>query len=186
MKNLLASGDIDYQDFLARADVIAATGKTVLISDYFEYYRLVGYLQRYTKLPIGIVLGAGSLLALLGEEVSTKLESELEGGVLEALGRLFRNGTRIFVYPWRDTETEALITVENLGVPSDAARLYAYLVERGSILPLKNYNPDYLRIFSRDVARRIREGDASWERDVPPEIADVIKKRGFFGYKPAN
>lgn len=186
MKNLLASGDIDYQDFLARADVIAATGKTVLISDYFEYYRLIGYLQRYTKLPIGIVLGAGSLLALLGEEVSTKLESELQGGVLEALGRLFRNGTRLFVYPWRDTKTEALITVENLSVPSDAARLYAYLVERGSVLPLKNYNPDYLRIFSRDVARRIREGDASWERDVPPEIADVIKKREFFGHKQAH
>jgi hypothetical protein len=36
------------------------------------------------------------------------------------------------------------------------------------------------------VARRIEEGDASWERDVPPEIADVIKKRGFFGCKRAE
>jgi hypothetical protein len=186
MKNLLAGGTIDYQDFLARADLISAAGKTVLISDYFEYYRLVGYLQRYTKLPIGIVLGAGSLVALLGDEVSAKLESELQGGILEALGRLFRNGTRLFVYPWRDAKTEALMTVENLEVPADAKSLYAYLVERGSILPLKNYNPDYLRIFSRDVARRIQEGDASWERDVPSEIADVIKKRGFLGYKQAH
>jgi hypothetical protein len=78
------------------------------------------------------------------------------------------------------------MTVENLEVPADAKSLYAYLVERGSILPLKNYNPDYLRIFSRDVARRIQEGDASWERDVPSEIADVIKKRGFLGYKQAH
>src|SRR5262245_59189692 len=54
MKNLLAGGQLDYKDFLARADMLSATGKTVLISDYFEYYRLVGYLQRNTRLPVGI------------------------------------------------------------------------------------------------------------------------------------
>ena len=186
MKTLLAAGSIDYQDFLARADLLAAAGKTVLISDYFEFYRLVGYLQRYTKLPIGIVLGAGSLVDLLDEKVSVKLESELQGGVLEALGRVFRNDTRLFVYPWRDTKTEALTTVENLNVPASVVKLFGYLVDRGSILSLKGYNPEYLRILSRDVARRIQEGDASWERDVPPEISDVIKKRGFFGLKRAE
>jgi hypothetical protein len=186
MKTLLATGSIDYQDFLARADLLAAAGKTVLISDYFEFYRLVGYLQRYTKLPIGIVLGAGSLVDLFDEKVSVKLESELQGGVLEALGRVFRNDTRLFVYPWRDTKTEALTTVENLNVPADVVKLFGYLVDRGSILPLKDHNPEYLRILSREVARRIEEGDASWERDVPPEIADVIKERGFFGCKRAE
>src|ERR1700677_1216577 len=44
MRNLLATGKIDLTDFLARADVLAAVGKTVLISDYFEYYRLAAYL----------------------------------------------------------------------------------------------------------------------------------------------
>ena len=39
---------IDLRDFLARADMLAACGKTVLISDYFEYYRLAAYLARYT------------------------------------------------------------------------------------------------------------------------------------------
>jgi hypothetical protein len=170
---------------LARADLLAAAGKTVLISDYFEFYRLVGYLQRYTKLPVGIVLGAGSLVDLFDEKVSVKLESELQGGVLEALGRVFRNDTRLFVYPWLDAKTEALITLENLHVPEEIEKLHGYLVDRGFILPLKNYNPDYLRILSRDVAQHINAGEP-WENDVPPEIADVIKKRGFFGYKPAG
>ena len=54
MRNLQASGgqpngEIDLRDFLARADMLAACGKTVLISDYFEYYRLAAYLTRYTK-----------------------------------------------------------------------------------------------------------------------------------------
>jgi hypothetical protein len=57
MRNLMASGEIDYRDFLARADMMAATGKIVLISDYFEYYRLAGYLRRYTNQRIGIAMG---------------------------------------------------------------------------------------------------------------------------------
>src|SRR6185295_8897835 len=40
MRNLREEGgEIDRADFLARADMLAASGKTVLISDYFEYYR---------------------------------------------------------------------------------------------------------------------------------------------------
>jgi hypothetical protein len=43
-----------------------------------------------------------------------------------------------------------------------------------------------LHIFSRDVLRRIKEEDASWESMVPPEIAEVIKQRRFFGYREAE
>ncbi|HEV8549673.1 MAG TPA: hypothetical protein VGQ57_11610, partial [Polyangiaceae bacterium] len=95
MKNLMASGALDLRDFLARADVLAAVGKTVLISDYFEYYRLVHYFRRYTHKPVGIVLGAGSLLELFDE----KYYADLDGGVLESFGRLFKNDTRLYVYP---------------------------------------------------------------------------------------
>ena len=55
MRNLMAAGSagtVDVRDFLARADVLAACGTTVLISDYFEYYRLAAYLSRYTDQPI--------------------------------------------------------------------------------------------------------------------------------------
>ena len=49
MRNLLAERtDIDRRDFLARADVLAASGETVLISDYFEYYRLAAYIAQRT------------------------------------------------------------------------------------------------------------------------------------------
>src|ERR1700683_85998 len=40
MRNLLAGGsDVDRRDFLARADLLAACGMTVRISDFFEYFR---------------------------------------------------------------------------------------------------------------------------------------------------
>src|SRR6266436_1478985 len=69
MRNLRElGGEIDRADFLARADMLAASGKTVLISDYFEYYRLAAYLGRYTKNRIAITMGAASLLELFEEK----------------------------------------------------------------------------------------------------------------------
>jgi hypothetical protein len=50
-------------------------------------------------------------------------------------------------------------------------------------LQLENYDPNCLNIFSRDVLERIKDGDSSWEEMVPAEIAEIIKRRGFFGCK---
>jgi hypothetical protein len=179
MKNLMASGTIDYRDFLARADVLAAVGKTVLISDYFEYYRLLAYFRRYTHRPVAITLGAGSLLELFDE----KYYADLDGGVLESFGRLFKNDTRLYVYPFRDPSTGHLSTVQNLPISADLQKLYSHLVDRGCILPLTGYDPECLGIFSREVAKRIQAGDSSWEKEVPGDVAEVIKRRGFFGFR---
>jgi hypothetical protein len=173
----MVAGSIDYRDFLARADVLAAAGKTVLISDYFEYYRLVTYFRRYTHKPVGITLGAGSLLELFDE----KYYADLAGGVLESFGRLFKNDTRLYVYPLKDQKSGELATVSNFPVAPELRKLYGHLVDRGTILPIEGYDPECLGIFSRDVARRIQAGDPSWESEVPPEIGEVIKRRGFFG-----
>jgi hypothetical protein len=182
MRNLLATGEIDLSDFLARADVLAAAGKTVLISEYFEYYRLAAYLTRYTTEPIAVTMGAASLRDLFKEQYYV----ELEGGILEAFGKLFTKDLRIYVYPLRDQATGLLNTVENVELPPDMRHLFRHLVERGTIKQLDNFDESVLHIFSRDVLRRIKEHDASWEDMVPPEIADVIKRRGFFGYREAD
>jgi len=93
MHNLMTDGEIDLRDFLSRADVLAATGHTVLISDYLEYFRLVGYLSRYTDRSIAITLGAGGLNELFNEVHY----QHLEGGTLEAFGRLFKSDVKVFV-----------------------------------------------------------------------------------------
>ena len=93
-----ADGEIDLRDFLARADMLAACGNTVLISDYFEYYRLAAYLARYTKKKIGITMGAASLLELFDE----KYYGGLDGGILESFGRLFKNDLKLYIYPLLD------------------------------------------------------------------------------------
>jgi len=177
MKNLMASGEIDYHDFLVRADILGASGATVVISDYFEYYRLAAYLSRYTNKMIGITMGVPSLRDLFDE----KYYDHLEGGILESFGRLFKNDLKLYIYPLK--EKGQLTTVQELHVAPHLQSLYGHLVENGYIESIDFYNKDYLHIFSRDVLLKIREGDSSWEKMVPPQVAEQIKERQFFGYR---
>lgn len=179
MNNLLVSGEVDYRDFLARVDLLAAVGKTVLISNYFEYYRLAAYLARYTKNRIGITMGAASLRELFDEKYYT----HLEGGILESFGRLFKNDLKLYIYPFLDPETGDLTAVQNFEVIPKLRKLYGYLVDRGCIEQLSNFNESCLPIFSRDVLEKIRNQDATWETMVPHEAVDIIKSRNYFGYR---
>jgi len=179
MRNLKANGEIDLRDFLARVDLMAACGMTVLISDYFEYYRLAAYLARYTKQKIGITMGASSLCDLF----DNKYYSELDGGILESFGRLFKNDLKLYIYPLLDRTKGELTTVNNLQVAPGLRKLYEYLVDKGCIEQLDNYTPGNLETFSREVLRQIQAGDPAWTEHVPIEVAEVIKNRGFFGYR---
>jgi len=179
MHNLLAAtAEVDRRDFLARADLLSACGFTVLISDFSEYYRLAAYLAWRTKERVGVVMGAASLIELFDEKYYTALP----GGILESFGRLFKNELKVFVYPLRPSESAPMTTVETLQVAPELRKLYGYLADRGSFMQLDNIKPEYLHIFSRDVLKRIAAHDASWEQMVPAEVAEMIKKRGFFGY----
>lgn len=179
MHNLRTEGDINLQDFISRAEVLEATGHTVMISDFPEYYRLAAYLSRYTNKRIGLAMGAHSLAELFEE----KFYTQLDGGILESFGRLFKNNVKLYIYPYRNQESKSLMTTENLEVPEKQQHLYQYLLQRGCISPLKNYNESILDIFSPNVLKMISNGDNSWEELVPDIVARKIKSQKLFGYK---
>jgi hypothetical protein len=179
LRNLASSEGVDHKDFLQRVDVLSSLGKNVLISNYVRYYRLVAYLSRYTQKNIGIALGVPSLREIFDE----KFYTDLEGGLLEALGRLFKNSVKLFVYPWRDPVTGKISTAENLRMAPHLQNLYAHLVQNKYVESIHKHNVEYLPIFSRDVLARIQNYDPSWETMVPPVIVEKIKKEKLFGYK---
>jgi hypothetical protein len=178
LKNLTDSDTIDHQDFLDRADILRALGKTVLISNYAEYHRLAAYLFRHTKKMIGIVMGVPTLREIF----DAKYYADLEGGILESFGRLFKNDLKLYAYPLLDQGTGSLITAGNLRVEPHLRHLYAYLVENRLIESVRDYDERCLSIFSRDVLKRLRSGDEAWEAMVPPAVAQVIKRRQLLGY----
>ena len=179
LENLLAEGELDHADFLARVDILGALGRTVLISKFAEYYRLATYLSRYTNRMIGLVMGVPSLMEIFDE----KYYLNLEGGILEALGRMFKGGLKLFVYPMIDEKTGRLVTASKLDVAPNLRTLFQYLIDNRSIEEIADYSKDYLRIHPPHVLAKLRCGDAAWERMVPPEVAGVIKQRGFFGWR---
>jgi len=123
-------------------------------------------------------MGVPSLVDLFDE----KNHAQLPGGILESFGRLFKNDLKLYVYPLQPSPADELQTVDDIQVGSELQPLYDYLAGRGSFVHLDNYRPEYLSIFSRDVLRRIAVGDDSWETMVPSAVAELIKRRGFFGY----
>ena len=180
MQNLIASGSIDHSDFLDRVDVLGKLGHTVLISKFGEYFRLGAYLNRSTNKMVGIAMGIPSLIDLFQEKYYTNLE----GGILESLGRLFKNDLKLYVYPMLDEKTGELLAVNNLKVAPNLQNLYDHLVENRFIEGLEGYKPEYLHIFSRAVLKLIQSGDAKWEEMVPPAVAEMIKKGRLYGYRP--
>jgi hypothetical protein len=181
LRNLLSESGIDHKDFLARVDILSALGKTVLISNFGRYYRLVAYLARYTHKKTGIVLGVPSLKEIFDE----KFYTDLDGGLLESLGRLFRTDVKLYVYPWKDPATGEVVTAENMQVAPHLKHLYAHLLENKCIESITKHNVEYLPIFSRDVLGKIQTGNATWETMVPPKIVEIIKRNKLFGYQDA-
>jgi hypothetical protein len=201
MNNLLAAGDLNADDFLSRVDLLGDIGFTVLISNYSEYYRLTSYFRRYTKEMIGVAMGINNLFEVFNE----KYYEHLEGGILEAFGRLFRNAVKLYIYPMQQTAYEhyiasmgdripqaanhafaagVLINAKNLQVNDHLRNLYAHLLENHYIDCIVGFDSSILHIFSRDALNRLREGDPAWERMVPDRVVEAIKKRGLFGYVP--
>ncbi|MBI3418270.1 MAG: TonB-dependent receptor [Verrucomicrobia bacterium] len=179
MKNLTTEAGIDHKDFLERVDILGAMGKTVLISNYGEYHRLAAFLFRHTKKMIGIVMGVPTLREIFDE----KYYADLDGGILESFGRLFKNDLKLYVYPLKEQKADALITAGNLRVAPHLRHLYAYLVENRLIESLRDFDERCLHIFSRTVLANIKSGDPSWEEMVPQQVAAMIKERKLFGYQ---
>jgi hypothetical protein len=179
LENLLSEGQLNHIDFLARVDILGALGRTVLISKFGEYYRLAAYLSRYTSKMVGLVMGVPSLLEIFDE----KYYLNLEGGILEALGRMFKGALKLYVYPMIDEKTGKILSATEVEVAPNLKSLYRYLIENNFIREITEYHPEYLRIYPPDALARLQRGDDSWEKMVPPEVAQIIKEREFFGYR---
>ena len=180
LNNLLAGDAIDNRDFLDRVDILRTLGHPVLISNFGEFYRLANYLQRHTSKLIGLVMGVPILRQIFEEKYYT----HLAGGILESFGRLFKNDLKLYVYPHLDPETGEITTSDNLRMAPKLQHLYNFLVENQHIRPIRDYNPEFLSILSRDVYRRMQEGDPTWVHQVPPGVALLICQDHLLGYNP--
>jgi hypothetical protein len=179
LRSLSPEPDADpgHGDFLARADILSALGFDVLISRFELYYQLAEYLAGYTDALIGIAVGLPTVRQQLADE---KYYTDLPGGVLESVGRLFKRSVKMYVYPTRDPATGRIQTLESVVTPAPWHHLHHLLVDIGRIEPIRSYEESYLSIRTPDVLARIAADDPSWEAMVPPAVAQIIKAKHLF------
>ncbi len=175
MATLSADGKLDLKDFISRAEVLATTGHTVMISNFTMFYQLAQYLSRYTKRHIGITMGIPTLF----ERFNQENYSNLAGGMLEGFGRLLKNDVRMFVYPTINPDGSKT-TLDTIKIDGAHKHLFDFLVGEKRILAIEGYREEVLNIFSQDVYDKIRSGDDSWEESVPDSVAKAIKEKGLF------
>ncbi|MFO8026089.1 MAG: TonB-dependent receptor [Opitutales bacterium] len=172
--NLLRDdGAVDHEDFIDRADVLQALGKTVLISRSAEFHRIATYLSRYSAEPIAIILSIG----LLNELFKEKWSQDLPGGILESFGRLFKNRVQLFVYPWHNAKSMELVTAENFKAPDQWEHFYQHLLQNKRILPIGIGDPGLLAKTSRKVLKMIESKDEDWVNWVPQEAHEMVRRR---------
>ena len=184
LNNLKAEGDneINEKDFLDRADLLCASGQTVMISNFQEYYKVVEYFALHTKKEMGLVMGVDNLVDIFNE----KYYRHLSGGILEAFGKLFFKSLKVYLYPMRDEKTGEIINSKNLKVHPRMKELYKFFVDNKKVIDIENYDEQALDIHPRKVYEMILENDPEWETMVPGLTAKMIKEKNLFSKEKAS
>ncbi|VAW16054.1 Nicotinamide mononucleotide adenylyltransferase [hydrothermal vent metagenome] len=174
-----ASGEIDEQDFMDRAELLCSLGHYVMISKFQEYYKLVEYFNNYTKQRIGLTMGVNNLVDIFDE----KYYRHLSGGILEAFGKLFFKDLQVYLYPMKDPETGEITTSNNIKVHPRMKELYKFFKYNSKVVDIIDYDPEIMHIFSRHVLKKIMNGEDNWEEQLPEGIAEIIKEKKLFTKK---
>lgn len=177
LSNLLSGqSDVNEQDFLDRAELLCSSGKTVMITNFQEYYKLSDYFSNYTTKKTVMTMGVDNLIKVFED----KYYSNLSGGILEAFGKLFKHNIEIYLYPL--IKGEKLIDSSNLQVEDNMKNLYKYFKDNQKIRDIEDYNKSLLNIYSWEVLEEIKNNSPGWEQKLPEAISKLIKEKKLFGY----
>ena len=170
-------GNFIEEDFLQRVVIAKTSGTDLLFSNYSRYFRLSGFLRRYTREPLAFAMGIEQLRELLDPATHTSLE----GGMLEALGRLLQASVTLYVYPAM-TSSGDVINARNFRTAPSVQSLYQHLLDNNHVISLENADPACMKIHTDDVLELLEKGDPQWQKLVPHEISKVITENHYFGW----
>ena len=99
---------VSLESMLERIDQLTAMGHRVIVSRYYEFYQVTSYLRRYTDEPIGFLMGVATLARLFNPE----FYGNLEGRLLEGLGRALSHHVKFYVYPMHLIDVHSLLAID--------------------------------------------------------------------------
>lgn len=174
MQNLQSDGHVNEKDFLERVETLTALGHHVMISNFFLFYQLKRFIRRYNSNFMALVIGANHLEKLFCEDHY----QNLEGGLLEGMGKLLEQKTKLYVYPHKN---EMVCLTTKSFFPKPALRhIYSHFTENKQIVDISGCDETANYLHSDDVMKLLEKNDPQWEVLVPKIVRDLIKTKKFF------
>jgi len=178
----MSSKSVIDSEYLCRVAMIEALGYPIMVSGIRMTWQLAQYLKRYTNQKVAIVAGGP------GYDMNKGLFREgdydgLEGGIMQALGVLFKSQVNIYQYPNIDDDG----TVRPLVAPEGGSEhLWRYLVSKqwlreiddeciGTEVMSKDTNEPF-RARTDKIISLMRDKDDAWEHYVPEAVLNEVKR----------
>jgi hypothetical protein len=153
-------------------------GQSVMVSNFSRYFKLVDYFAQFKLIKLRIVVGLPTFDKILDSSQYT----DLRGGLLEAMGTLFQNNVKMYLYPYTDMNTGEVVYPEADHFKNEYKRLWQYLIETRRIHNLKGIPSKHLEITSGYIAELIDNADENLINYVPEKVFKHIKENKLFGY----
>jgi len=176
LNGISSHGEIDVNNFLERVNMLNDIGQNVMVSDFKEFYKLTTFFTQFNIKQLRVIIGVPTLEKVLQK----KYYENLNGGILEAVAKLFNKNSKMYIYPTMKEGSGELITSENIRMEEDVKMLFAYLVYNRFILDIQTTLIKELYVNSHEVLHMIKTGNKDWKKYVPITIAQRIKKKNLF------
>ena len=124
----------------------------------------------FREFPVNLRIG------LLNDLFKEQWSANLPGGILESFGRLFKNSVQLYVYPWRNMESDDLVTADNFKTPEEWRFFYKHLIQNERIRSIAVGNLDLLTMTGRGILKMIEAGKTDWEAFVPEKIHPIVRR----------
>jgi hypothetical protein len=161
---------------LDRIETLCSLGQHVLVSNFFYFYSLKTFIRQYTQEPMAIVIGASHLERVF-DEAGYK---DLQGGILEGLGKLLDTNTKLYVYPHK---TDLIcMTAKSFFPPPNLKNIYAHFKDNNQICDIAGCDETEIYTHSDQVHQLILKKNPQWETLVPTGVRDLIRSKKLFGY----
>ena len=178
LKNLMQGETLDEKDFLNRVDMLNMVGQNVMVSNFYRYFKLASYFAQFKMLKLRIVLGLPTFEKIFHSSQYT----DMRGGMLEAMGTLFHENVKLYLYPYTDIATGEIIYPDENHFTGEYQLLWKYLIDTRRILLLKGVHTQLLKGTSSHIAELIETADPALEQYIPKPIYQHIKTNKLFGY----
>jgi len=93
--DIASTRDMSSQERRAGIDRVFRPGHAAMLTRFVQTFHVSTFLRRYTTDPIRFVFGLDSMITILREH----FYKDVDGGLLEGLGRLLAPNTRLYIFP---------------------------------------------------------------------------------------